>query len=289
MLILECIDGSLVAAESQGEYPCSGGADGRATRAMDKRLCIRTVLCGTERLEHAHRTIRLDEDSYLIQNSLESIVGPGRSEDRLVALVFTPSQIARALGAGELPVFREHVRLKVDQVGTHLRSIEGAVQAGNAMPAWLDEQFVVLLISLLRAEQELDERAFRINCVKAVTRQELLRRLLLATDFIHSHYEQPLQLEAIAQAARLSRFHLVRLFRQVLGVTPHAFLLNKRLSVARRLLTKCDGDLNHIALHSGFGNRWSLFRRLQAQHGVGGQALRDARAARPTSGDHASA
>lgn len=283
MPILECINRSLVAAELRGGYPCSGGVMVRAAHAMDKRLCIRTVLCGTERLQHHHRAVRLDEDSYLIQNSLESTVSPGRSEDRLLALVFTPSQIVRALGAGGLPVFREHVRLKVDQVGTQLRVIEGALQAGNAAPAWLDEQFVVLLKCLLRAEEELDERALRINCVKVVTRQELLRRLLLATDFIHSHYEQPLQLEEIAQAARLSRFHLVRLFRQVLGVTPHAFLLNKRLSVARRLLTNCDSDLNQIAIHAGFGNRWSLFRRLQAQHGVGGQALRDAQTVRPSS------
>lgn len=105
---------------------------------------------------------------------------------------------------------------------------------------------------------------------------------MLATDFIHSHYELPLQLDDMAQAARLSRFHLTRLFRQVLGVTPHAFLLNKRLSVARRLLTNCDSDLNRIAIDSGFGNRWSLFRSLQAQHGVGGQALREARGAPQT-------
>lgn len=270
--------GLVFAAESSGESPCAGGARSRAMYA-ESRLCIRTVLCGTERLHRQNRTIRLDEESYLIQNALESDAGPGRRERRLLAWVFTPAQIDRALNGAALPVFREHVRLKTGGVGSQLRAIEVAVQAGNAVPGWLDEQFVLLLQSLLRAEGELDECALRIDCVKAATRQELLRRVLLATDFIHSHYELPLRLEDIAQAALLSRFHLVRLFRQVLGVTPHAFLLNRRLSAARRLLTNCDSDLTQIAIHSGFGNRWSLFRRLQARHGAGGQALREARGA----------
>ena len=240
---------------------------------------------GTERLRRQHRTIRLDEDSYLIQNGLESDAGPGDCERRLRTWLFTAAQIDRVLNGAALPVFREHVRLKTGGVGARLRAIEVAVQAGNAVPGWLDEQFVLLLQSLLRAEGELDECARRINCVKAVTRQELLRRVLLATDFINSHYELPLRLEDIAQAALLSRFHLVRLFRQVLGVTPHAYLLDRRLSAARRLLTHCDSDLNQIAIHSGFGNRWSLFRRLQAQHGAGGQALRETRGApRPCAG-----
>ncbi len=286
---LDRISGLVVTAEPGGEIPYVGGARCRHAHAADKRLCIKTVLRGTERLQRPHRTIRLDEDSYVVENGWDVTARRGRAEGRTVALVFTSSQIDRALNGAALPVFHEHLRLKAGDVGTRLRAIEDAVQTGNLSPAALDEQVVLMLRSLLHAEQELDAYAQRIQCVKSATRQELLRRLLLATDFIQSHYELPVQLDDIAQAASLSRFHLVRLFRQVLGVTPHAYLLNKRLSVAGRLLINCDSNLNQIAIHSGFGNRWSLFRSLQAQHGAGGQALRDAYSAAQTSIARASA
>lgn len=273
----ECIDQCEAAAASGGGTLHADQGGGRCAHPTDTRLCVKTVVCGSEWLERNHRTIRLDEDSFLIESGSASTSHAGRSEARPLALHFTPSQVDRALHGAALPVFRDHVRLKAGRIGAHLRTIETALQFGGAAPGWLDEQIVELLQGLVSAEQELDEAAQRINCVKAATRQELMRRLLLATDFIHGHYELPLQLDDIAKAARLSRFHLVRLFRQVLGVTPHAYLLDRRLSVARRLLRTCDSDLNSIAMHSGFGNRWSLFRKLQAQHGTGGRALRDAR------------
>ena len=78
----------------------------------------------------------------------------------------------------------------------------------------------------------------------------------------------------IAAAASLSRFHLVRLFRQVHGVTPHAHLLAKRMTVAERLLAQTRLDINEIAVRAGFGTRWSLFRQLRKRRGAGGEALR---------------
>ena len=122
--------------------------------------------------------------------------------------------------------------------------------------------------------RELQRRSLRIASVKAATRHELLRRVLLAADFIWSNYEQAITLDDIAGAARLSRFHLVRLFRQVHGVTPHGYLIAKRLAVAERMLAGTQLDLNDIALRAGFGTRWSLFRHLRRRRGAGGDALR---------------
>ncbi len=244
----------------------------QAGRRRDPWVCIRTVLRGARVERYEHRTIRLDADSFLVHNCPDA--APISPWDRGWAYVFTPAQIARALNGAPLPLFREHLRIKHSLLGAQLRALERATLAGRPNPESLDGQAVELLKSLLRSEEELDRLAHRIDCVKPATRLELLRRVLLATDFIHSHYEQPIRLDDIAQAALLSRFHLARLFGRVLGVTPHEFLQNRRLSVARRLLAECAGDLNQIAVASGFGNRWSMFRRLQAEHGSGGRALR---------------
>ncbi len=245
------------------QFTPPGAGLGAHAAAPAGRLCIRTVLSGSESLEAPRRTIRLDPDTYLIQNQADAPPGRSRVDGQALWLVLSPAQVARALGGAPLPRFHEHLRLKDDLVGAQLAALEPALLAGDAPPAWLDAQCVRLVEAMLRSEDELALAARRIDCVKPATCQELMRRIRLATDFILSHYEQPLQLEDIARSAHLSRFHLVRLFRQVLGVTPHAYLLNKRASVARRLLAQHEGDLRQIALHAGFGNRWSLFRRLQ--------------------------
>ncbi|MGH9822538.1 MAG: helix-turn-helix domain-containing protein, partial [Blastocatellia bacterium] len=62
------------------------------------------------------------------------------------------------------------------------------------------------------------------------------RRLRRAVEFMHDNYDRELGVEEIAAAAYLSEFHFARLFKQIMGVTPHMYLANLRLEQARRLL-----------------------------------------------------
>jgi AraC-like DNA-binding protein len=66
--------------------------------------------------------------------------------------------------------------------------------------------------------------------------------------------------------ACLSRFHFVRYFRELYGVTPHTFLVRRRASAARRLMAGGQLDPEGVALQVGFGSRASLRRALQRSH-----------------------
>jgi AraC-like DNA-binding protein len=116
-------------------------------------------------------------------------------------------------------------------------------------------------------ERALRARASRIRCVKPATRDALFRRLLSSADFIQSHYEQPLNVELLAAVSNLSPFHFARLFALVMDETPHAFLMQKRLAVARRLI---DAGLGRgdAAERAGFGCRSTLFRHLRGAAAV---------------------
>ena len=114
----------------------------------------------------------------------------------------------------------------------------------------------------LGEELALRGQAARIACVKLATREQLLRRILLAADFIASCHDEPISLDEMARAASLSRFHFVRLFSLVHGETPHAFLLKKRTAVARRHLA-VGGACSEAATRAGFGSRSALFRNLR--------------------------
>jgi transcriptional regulator GlxA family with amidase domain len=84
--------------------------------------------------------------------------------------------------------------------------------------------------------------------------RELRPEVELTRQLLHRHFGQPLALDDMAHHSGLSRFHLLRLFRQGLGITPHAYLLHLRIGNARALL---DGGspVADVALRCGFADQ----------------------------------
>ena len=256
---------------------------------VDERFCIKWMQRGREQHFLKQRSVTLDEDAYLILNGSEgsSSVYRGETGVRAFAVFFASDMVRQSLRADTFDQDStgdscrrdlgalEHLRPHGDSVSLILHQLARRVASGDDDDElWFEEKAVALLDSALALERDLRSASSAIASVKPATRHELLRRVLLAADFIWSNYEQPITLDDIADAARLSRFHLVRHFHQVQGVTPHAYLLTKRLAVAERLLLHTQLDLTDIAERAGFGTRWSLFRHLRKRLGAGGVALR---------------
>lgn len=88
--------------------------------------------------------------------------------------------------------------------------------------------------------------------------------LMRAAQFIHDHCSEALKLEDICIAAQLSPSYLSRAFKRHYGMTPHAFLVNRRIQFARRQLR--EGKLiADVALDSGFADQ-AHFQRAFKQH-----------------------
>lgn len=88
--------------------------------------------------------------------------------------------------------------------------------------------------------------------------------LMRAAQFIHDHCAEALKLEDICSAAQLSPSYLSRAFKRHYGMTPHAFLVNRRIQFARRQLR--EGKLiADVALDSGFADQ-AHFQRAFKQH-----------------------
>ncbi len=64
----------------------------------------------------------------------------------------------------------------------------------------------------------------------------LYRRLVQAKLFIDLHFDDAINLDAIADEAHFSRFHFLRLFKKIYGQTPHQYLVGVRLEKAKQLL-----------------------------------------------------
>lgn len=91
-----------------------------------------------------------------------------------------------------------------------------------------------------------------------------LRRLARAIRHVEAHCDEDCSLDALAAHARLSPFHLVRVFRAATGQTPHQFVLATRLRAAEALLRTTSRPITQLALDVGFGdltNFGAAFRR----------------------------
>ena len=70
---------------------------------------------------------------------------------------------------------------------------------------------------------------------------------------------EPLTLAELAEAAGLDRFQLVRGFARATGLTPHAYRLQRRIGLARRLIAR-GVALAEAALASGFADQSHMTR-----------------------------
>ena len=175
--------------------------------------------------------------------------------------------------------FAEHLRPLDGRIYAQLTAIGDAVLAGRVDDHgqdedWLEAQLQALLTAMLAAEPGWRARRPRPAGHSRSAHAELLRRVDGATDFILSSYTQPLSLDDIAAQARLSKYHLVRVYRQIHGATPMAFLARTRTAHAERLVLDTALSLDEVVELIGFGSRQTLFRQLRQHCGDGGRALR---------------
>lgn len=91
-----------------------------------------------------------------------------------------------------------------------------------------------------------------------------VRHLLRAKDLADARYSEPLGVDELAAAAGLSRAHFSREFRRTFGVSPHAYLLTRRLERAAALLRNTDNSVAEICLAvglQGVGSFTTSFKR----------------------------
>ncbi|SPS00568.1 GlxA family transcriptional regulator [Cupriavidus taiwanensis] len=83
-------------------------------------------------------------------------------------------------------------------------------------------------------------------------------RLSLTLDWAIAHLAEPLTLDTLAEKAGMSRRNFTRRFKEKTGTTVTQWLLNHRLTAARRLLETTDKGVDLVAGLVGFGSAVSL-------------------------------
>jgi AraC-like DNA-binding protein len=102
------------------------------------------------------------------------------------------------------------------------------------------------------------------------------RRAVETALWIDAHSHRAIELEDAAEQAGLSPFHFLRLFSNVLGVTPHQYLVRSRLRHAARFLAGDDRPITDVAFDVGFGDLSNFVRTFHRAAGVSPLRFRQA-------------
>ncbi|KEQ53862.1 helix-turn-helix domain-containing protein [Sphingobium chlorophenolicum] len=145
----------------------------------------------------------------------------------------------------------------LEQLALEVRSV--AASGGSSTALYVDQMALAIAARLIRHDYSAQPAPAAAN-----NRGLARGRLKRVEDFVEAHLERPIQLHELSLVGGLSVSHFVRQFKLATGVSPHQFVLRRRVERAKRLLSHSDQSLAQIAYSCGFSHQEHLthtFRR----------------------------
>jgi AraC family transcriptional regulator len=132
----------------------------------------------------------------------------------------------------------------------------------------LEEKLYLLIESLLKNEKDLVKIQSRLPALKSSTREEILKRMLIVSDYILTYLDKDLSLEELASVGCISKFHFLRQFKIAFNKTPYQFINEERVRKSRRMIEHTRFSITEIASSVGFSNPSSFSRMFFKQTGL---------------------
>ena len=101
-----------------------------------------------------------------------------------------------------------------------------------------------------------------------------------ALDYLDASFAEPVSLSDLAAAAGIARTRLIRAMRRETGMTPHAWLTDRRVRAARSLLAQGSSPAS-VAQECGFYDQSHLTRAFRARVGMAPGAFRASLSSKP--------
>ena len=89
-----------------------------------------------------------------------------------------------------------------------------------------------------------------------------------AVAYINERFRYPISLQDLADHAAISPYYFTRVFRQEIGVTPHQYIINARLSNAKFLLRTTEDSIKDIAIQTGWGSESTFCSAFRKNAGI---------------------
>lgn len=239
-----------------------------------------TPIRGHARIVGRELRAELDPNAVFLaeQGSRVSVQASGSGPALLVGLLLPPEAVrAAALKNGralEDPVLFPAIARGDAALQVPLARL--ASLAGQPFDATTSAEPLIaeVLAVLLRRQAELAPWVDRCPGRSPRYRRQVLLRLLRARNHIEHATGEDASLKRLAEIAKMSPTHFLRLYRDVFGQTPHKHVVQSRLAAARDLLLNGELGVGAVYRALGFENRCAFSRVFKQHFGVPPTAMR---------------
>lgn len=262
---------SRILAEGDGwcvaDVVCNADPRDRPFEERHSRFSIAVVAAGTFQYRSANGQDLMTPGSILLGNAGQCFEcghehGIG---DRCIAFRFSPDCFERiAADAGGAPTFRVPRLPPLCATSAVIAQACAGLMESNI--CW--EELAIQLAA--RAVQVAD--GLPLSGYNAPP--SALARVTRAVRRIERDLAKELNLAELAREARLSPYHFLRTFQRLTGVTPHQFVLRKRLREAALRLARERTQVVDIALECGFGDLSNFNHAFRSEFGVSPRGFR---------------
>jgi AraC-like DNA-binding protein len=248
---------------SVADVVCTSGPRDRPFEEQHRESCVAIVLGGTFQYRTSTGRELMVPGSFLLGNTGDGFTcghehGIG---DRCVSFWFTEEfrERVREGAAIDAPCFRTPRVAPMRELTPMVSRAAELLRGGE--PGAYEELGIQTLVQAMQVSSGFDPHVSGADASS-------LARVTRVIRLIDSDPDAPHDLNRLAQIARLSPYHFLRVFEGLTGTTPHQYLLRVRLRRAAARLRKEETKVADIALGCGFGDISNFNRTFRAEFGV---------------------
>jgi AraC-like DNA-binding protein len=255
---------------SVGEYLCTAGPGDSPFEERHEKVAIAAVIAGTFTYRADAGSVMLHPGAFLLGNA-DSCYECGHEHsrgDHCISFQAAPeyfAEVAASVAGSSRFRFSAPMLPATPKLLPWLARIEA--RTAFAEPLDIDETAARLIEAVLGFMSDQPPKPVRVSPRDA-------RRVGDALRYIELNVADGLDLDTLARVAIMSKYHFLRTFRHVVGLTPYQFLLSERMRRTAVRLAISTAPVSAVAFEAGFGDLSTFNARFRQTFGMSPMAFR---------------
>ena len=142
---------------------------------------------------------------------------------------------------------QDEIQASLNDYIDHILEVYGSFHAGSKIQI---VSYLLLFMSKLIQRFQLEESVHDRN----------YKKLRPVISYVEKHFAEKIQISELSEIIHVCDDRLIRLFKEVTGVTPIEYIMNLRIEASIKLLSSTELSIADIAEQTGFGSATYMTR-----------------------------
>lgn len=169
----------------------------------------------------------------------------GNGIENLFGIIY-PDNSVKSVSVKHRRIFEKNIEALQHNVCKN--DIKSSIEVSSCMHEIVSSLYSSMLVSD-------NSKSESTNDIKSVVR------------FIEENYRNPITVDDMVDLIHISKYHFIRRFRMIMGVTPYHYLSAYRITVAKKLLRTTDKSVSEISEECGFADTSNFIARFKKHTG----------------------